>query len=315
MISVAHFFQFLFFVINAILLNGMVWANDDRLISGESVVSSYSTMPTDSEKFPSLFDKQEKIKFLLATMPLEDKKSLESFFRKGILFESFGYVVFGNKPMVLGVFYTKKSCINIRSSKIFFYDSMWDDYLVWKKYQHLFPITNYTLRVWQSPVDDNWYDFLFINTNKVIETIDEHISIFQEKLGSLITSKDILDQLEKNDNILEEVFKDQNDLLGILLGFGKHNSYLYQKRENIENEYHHPPYDLKKILQVNEVKLSSFPLESSIPFNFIDLPYFVEDNNNQESIEIRKKYLETQKLLCEIYSKGDFLEITLNALL
>ena len=107
------------------------------------------------------------------------------------------------------------------------------------------------------------------------------------------------------------------DLLGILLGFGRHNSQMYQNREKLDRLKGKPPFDLNKIKDIYKIKLVGFPHEDQDDgplLNFINLPYFVEDEDHPESIQIRQKYIDTQKKLCKIFSQGHFLKIALEAL-
>lgn len=142
------------------------------------------------------------------------------------------------------------------------------------------------------------------------------MQLFQRKLGRSVTPDKILYQLESAEDVLEDILKGNEDLLGILLGFGKHNSQLYQKRQNLDKIRGQPPFDFNKVKEIYKIKLTSFLHESHDDplLQFIQLPYFVEDRNHPESIQVREKYITTQKKLCNIYSEGRFLEITLEAL-
>ncbi len=226
----------------------------------------------------SNFLEKENIQLILENLSGEDRESLDKFFRNLIVFDSIGYVIFGYKPMVWGNLSAKKTCINLRSTEIIFYDRSWNDYLVWKKYQHLFQMKNYIFRVYNSPYIDDNRDFLFINKKKCIETVQDNLNLFKKKLGNSITAEYILQQLETKEDIIDEVFHGNEDLLGLLLGFGKHNSQTYQNRLELENQYR-PPFDIDKICNI---KLTGFPSndEEKQPFNFISLPYFVEDKDH-----------------------------------
>ena len=115
-----------------------------------------------------------------------------------------------------------------------------------------------------------------------------------------------------------------HDLLGILLGYGVHNSTQFHKRYLLfRQKLLPPPYDnetLKKIYEFNApildaiyFNLAGFPHANKKLF-FIDLPYFAEDAKHPESVQIKESFLDNQKLIGEIYSEGKFLEITMKSL-
>jgi hypothetical protein len=56
------------------------------------------------------------------------------------------------------------------------------------------------------------------------------------------------------------------------------------------------------------------PKEEQKP-NYLPLPYFVVFGKNRETEILRKTYEQERKKILSIYSKGNFLEITLNKLL
>jgi hypothetical protein len=50
------------------------------------------------------------------------------------------------------------------------------------------------------------------------------------------------------------------------------------------------------------------------PLLFVQLPHFVADLESDETKQLREKYLQQRRKICEIYRDGDFLEITLRRL-
>lgn len=114
------------------------------------------------------------------------------------------------------------------------------------------------------------------------------------------------------------IFRGQgHGLLGIILGYGTHNSLMFQKRK----EFYHSlrknytsPYSWKILQDDYKPKLTFFNTYGKERL-VIDLPNFVEDSENLESRQLRQEYLETQKKISSLYSDGRFLEITLEALI
>lgn len=263
-------------------------------------------------------EKQDPIDSLLKLIPAEDKEQLEAFFRYMITHEGLGYVIFGDKPLVGDGFYPPVVSLNLQKAQPIHYDHLSNSYAVWLKYFSMFPMQNYAFRTTPKP---NHYKnseadyFIFINKKACSKAIKDHIELFRKRLGPSITPEKILNQLTEEENGLEDVLKGHEDLIGILFGFGKHNSESYQKRDFLYQEgKDRPPYDFHKM--ENIYPLTHFNSKTNYEnIIFIDLPCFIEDRNHPESLALRKKYVETQKQLCEIYSQGKFLEPTLRALM
>jgi hypothetical protein len=263
------------------------------------------------------------IKKILNEIPINDQESLEYFFRQMIAYQNFGYVIFGKKPMAWVQLHMK--IIRLDEGKsIFKYNRFLHGYNTWLKYQHLFHMENYIFRSYLHEFDFSTHMIIFLNRGKTLEVIKNNLSFFKDKLGRSITPEKILSDLETKDNIIETVFRGNHDLLGIILGFGIHNSIQFQKRYYLfRNKHLSIPYDyrtMKNIWEFNArildeiyFNLTGIPHENKKLF-FIDLPYFAQDSQNPESTQILQNYFADQKLISETYSQGKFLEITLEAL-
>jgi hypothetical protein len=265
------------------------------------------------------------IKEILNEISIDDQNRLERFFRYLVAYENFGYVLFGKKPMALMHLHVVSVQFDKEDSKIWKYNFLLEDYKAWLKYQHLLPMDNYVLRSYPHKEDSSFHTILFLKRQRILEVIHDNLSLFKEKLGPSITPEKILSDLKTKYNILEEVFHGNHDLLGIVLGYGVHNSVQFQKRYVLfRQNLLPPPYDnetLKKVYEFNAPVLDSiyftltgFPHDNKKLF-FIDLPYFAEDAKHPESIQVKENFFADQKLIGEIYSEGKFLEITLRALL
>ena len=111
----------------------------------------------------------------------------------------------------------------------------------------------------------------------------------------------------------------REDLIGILLGYGKVNAELYQKREKIRNRINHTKsiFIERDLISLNEeldalnARLKSFSNEGRLFLQFMRLPGFVADHSHPETALLRKKYREQRMRITQLYSKGRILEITL----
>lgn len=272
----------------------------------------------------STFQNKE-TKEILNEISADDQKSLECFFRYLVTYENFGYVLFGKKPMAWMHLNVKSVLFDKENPKIWKYNHLLEGYKTWLKYQHLLRMENYVFRNYPHKDDDSFHTIMFFKKQKILEIIKDNLSLFKENLGLSMTPEKILRDLETKYNILEEVFHGNHYLLGILLGYGVHNSAQFQKRYLLfRQKLLSPPYNneiLKKVYEFNApildaiyFNLTGFPHANKKLF-FIDLPYFAEDAKHPESVQIKENFLADQKLIGKIYSEGKFLEITLQTLI
>lgn len=248
---------------------------------------------------------------ILTTIPEEDKSNIEQFWRHQFAFNLFGHVMFGSKPMVWGDIDLELFNISFTEHQGIKYNPIKHQYKAWKKYKHLFPTQNYILKVFDSNDGYRFPAILFINKKACLNVIQKNIRLFKRILGNLITPKEILHRLETNASSLEAL-NGSHALLGIVLGFGTHNSIEYQKWSDLW-DICHPPYDFK-LLEALFTKSIPFPEFFIDDLSFLDLPIFGEDCTHPESIEIREDYLRKNKVIREIYVQKDFLKTVLNAL-
>ncbi len=257
---------------------------------------------------------EQDIQIILKEMPEGDKECLEHFFRNMVSYQYFGYVLLGHKPMIMLQLYTNNIRFDPDEKEIFKYTRLWRGYTIWQKYFSSLKMENYLCRSYRHKEEPNYQTFIFLKKDKILAVIQDNIELFKKKLGLSITAESILKQLETKDHILEEVLKGNHDLLGILLGFGSHNSRTYQKSRNLLNQlaskYRLVDPIIKKIKEINLTGCCN----NHRDLIYIYLPYFLEDANHIESSQIRKNYLSDQKLISAFYANGQFLETTLKLL-
>jgi hypothetical protein len=270
-----------------------------------------------------LFGSQN-IREIIATIPTNDQVPLEKLFR--ILFNNanFSYTLFGDKPMSLEVYSTALfDEEDIFSQTELRFRKRWE---TWKKYAYLFPIKQYLLI--ENPSDrKDIIDIYFINKNSFINKVNEHLSLFQQAFGEDITGSFLLEKIEKDPKILS-TFDAHQTLLGILLGYGKHNACLFAERHQLS------PFVYKKEFPKIPVKIpapskgfSSLEEEFNSYFSVLTLfgdpgyspliirsVHFVADHKHPETIALQEKYRRLRGEISAIYAKGDFLEITLSKL-
>jgi len=253
----------------------------------------------------------------LKLIPQEDLNKLDRFFRNLVLFNHFGYTLFGDKPISLKGYFLKVPVGNVLMGQNPV-DETIDLLQVWKKYSSWFPSERFLL--FDEPQNNQQMrKIVLINKNYFIEKVDQNISYFQSVLGKNITSQQLLKQLEKSDVRLTEILQNHEGLLGILLGYGKQNSIYYQRRNEILQEQclDKVPIDLGPSLGFLQEELDFLWKHLKIcgnndsPIVMIRSVQFAGDPYAPETGLLNEKYRQTQKKISAIYAKGNFLELTL----
>jgi hypothetical protein len=269
--------------------------------------------------------KGKDIKTILTKLPSKDRKNLEKFFRSAFVFDHFGYVLFGNKPMAISSYVPHFFYID--NGKIFFSFSYFapsnlknkKNYEIWLKYQKLFPLKKYILKTEQNPWIKNSRFILLINKKKFVQTIENNISDFDSVFNKETAPFSLLEQA-KQQNLLKDILLSHDALIGMLLGYGKNNSWKYYERYN-NNKKHPLVYVWQDDSLQNEIlsRLNKPTIKHlldiySLDLNFILLPSFVADISSQETKLLKNNYHQIRKHILDYYTDRDFLETTLEHL-
>jgi hypothetical protein len=244
--------------------------------------------------------------------------------------EPFAYTLFGDKPMSFSFVVKPEpsaestlNFIRIDEYALFllkennlpsvFYAQAWD---VWEKNNYSLKLKNFLFlkrKLGNSPA------IFLINKEAFHKTVNAHIKLFKNLLGKDIDSEKILNQIEQENSDICEILHQHDCLLGILLGFGKHNSILFEKRENLEKklnclnfvqsyqEMQSVKNQIDKLWDIlklrNDYYTSDLAMRNSIAF--------VADRDHPESKILEAKYKEQEVKISGIYSKDDWFEQTL----
>jgi hypothetical protein len=247
---------------------------------------------------------------ILNNIPQDDREILTSLFFTIFSEDQGCYALFGDKPIALSSHFTCTPSENIiegmKCGGIF-----WKKWEVWEKYNHLFQIKKYLLLKEESCMSTHKVsNVIFINKEKFIKVITKHLSLFEQILERKIIPEEILENIELKKVSFTNSIDNNQILWGILLGYGKHNSILYNRRNRnlwISLTLSEPP------LENSSIQLKYFGDHSYNPL-VIEPVYFVADQEHKETKFLEKKYKKLRGKISEIYSQGDFLEITLSQL-
>lgn len=176
----------------------------------------------------------------------------------------------------------------------------------WEKIQDRFPMKRYMFFKMDQFQDDHVFFVLFVDILKTAAIIQDNYDLFRKAVGVDFHPLEITLNMKQKDSILWGNMNAQ--LYGILFGFGKMNSYLFQCQH-----FDHPEscseFCENIVSFVNddftqgEVKytIDQFSIPAFKSFNEIDP---VVDNFREERNRIK-----------EIYKGKDFLELTLKKLM
>jgi hypothetical protein len=145
---------------------------------------------------------------------------------KELLYTStFGYTLFGNKPLSLIIDEawspSDKGCIFLKFA-----------IPLLRKYEKNLRSKNFMLLL-----EDNeeMPSVFLVNKRVFLKAVRENITIFQHVLGSDITPEGLLRDIEEKKCELGTAIKKNHALFGILFGFGTRNALAFDRRCQIEN--------------------------------------------------------------------------------
>ncbi len=263
---------------------------------------------------------------ILSFIPTEEKVALKKLFYWMMRSDNLSYSLFGDKPISLSGDFTVTPLGNVimgdRRAYLF-----WKYWQIWEKYEKEFVIKNFLFIKEPSITTSDVINIIFINKKEFINIVGKHINIFKEKLGYDLTPEHLLKKIEDNRKFAN-IIKNDEVLWGILLGYGVHNAKLYDRKYRLERFLYFdeiPKLPIKKpspSKSFSSIEEEFDFLESKIkPFGeygysplIQNSVHFMIDPQHPETKALEKKYRELRGKISVIYSKGDFLEITLSKL-
>jgi len=248
------------------------------------------------------------------SLPLKDKKRLFCFMRILFAEDNFAYTLLGSKPVSWGCY---KNLLPFDDWSMFYdtlktyHSTLRAGWKTWLKYRHLFPAA--TLWAENSESHPGWISILLVNEERFNQVVNNHKKDFQELLNREIVDGFQLLKEAKNRPLMSGILKRHQVLMGIVLGYGRDNSWKFLK--GIETK--HPLECVwdetnERIPGVVQTRLSSNDIEACL---FLDsCPSFAGDPYSEESIALKADYLLTKDKVVNYYKGKDFLEATLSLL-
>jgi hypothetical protein len=215
---------------------------------------------------------------ILGSISAEDRRDLTQLFQSLLFENQFAYTLFGSKPIThKGVFFDTDS-----ENFIHRWQTL-KKYLVFVNETH----SNFAFLEKTYP---ELFEIHFVNKQLVLDTIERHAPAFREVLGNL-QPNEILARILTFEDLFEAIGNSQI-LYGVLLGYGEENARGFD--QNLPNP---KPFN-----------------EDYLGQDQLTLPYF-QTFSERERLELKSRYQSERNYILSLYSKGNFLEITLTKLL
>lgn len=244
---------------------------------------------------------QDAIEKNLQKLSKQEREYLTNLFKYLFFISSFGYTIFGDKPMSFDSIDTTRQSKSVDGFDYMALEHILGCYRtregweIWKKYAHLFPLKGYSIIFYTAPEHSDYMDIAIINHQKFIDTVNNHFADFQNALGMDLKPEQILEHYILHDNDVFTRIRNHDGLFGTLLGFGRKNAWEFMKRSGGKT-------------------MGAFTLERPADTKHICPPLFAVVNT-QETENLREKYCLEQQEINVIYQRADFLETVLRKLM
>jgi hypothetical protein len=256
-------------------------------------------------------------------MSPEDRYYLATFFRILLFSDDFSYLLYGTKPVACADFekptsyYFSDVCLSplsLKASK---------GLQIFKKNQHLFSSGNIIVRFSE---DEEATYVLMINKKNLLNTLKEHINDFKQILGPAATVESLFTQITDRDYSFVDAVKDHDALVGILLGYGRNNAWLFHRKNTLRHKLREfkPPIKRDESLEkeFTEIvkKTTSFTNEAReykyiLKSPRIPLLHFMVDPLSLETKSLLEQYEKERKEMRRLFAKRNYVEATLEQLM
>lgn len=244
-------------------------------------------------------------------LPVKDKKRLAGLMQKLFAEDNFAYTVLGSKPISWATYLnplpiTDWSRFYNAFSK--YHRTIRSGWKTWEKYQHLFPTAH--LWVENSKSHPGWVSILIVNKDQFNAIVNKNKSDFQEVLSREIVDGFQLIREAKNRSLINEILKGHQGLIGIVLGYGRDNSWKFL--EGCKNRT-----AIGCVWEEDESAEESIESNANLTDYYLlhySCPSFAGDAKSAESLALKEEYIYTKQKVIEYYKGKDFLEATLSLL-
>jgi|GEM_PF-1841082 len=277
---------------------------------------------------------RQQITTLTQELSAKERKELTIFFHDLFAQNELGYSLFGDKPMsfcwpnTLSPRFSEKDY----TFKVYVEGTvpLFKPLATWKNITQRLKIKNYLLIIEEQ---NKFPGFTVLINKKAFEaTFNKNQDLFRRAYSEEITAKKIIDRLENDQDIWKEPLFQNDMLLGIMLGFGKHSAELFQRRCALECGIFNPPFllqptipnsgflsldeELKYLrdhLQIYSKKNEWYTNTCPCLLRVTTVP-FAHDPDDSEAQALIKKYKKLHEKLVAIFDQDDWLETVITKL-
>lgn len=251
----------------------------------------------------------------------EDKNTLKPLFKDWVFNNHFGYVLNGDKAVATTGYFKVVPVGNLlagRTKPKFNFQKSWG---VFEKYPNLSDSENFIiLKNIDKIISDEVVHITIINKKKFLETVKDHLDLFKVTLGNKISPENLLKQISERKTCLWESLHKDEELYGILLGYGVEASRTFKRKMEI-GPFIDPWYQLTHSFRLQVpipgadfssiedeyvwLQNNLIPFDLDFPFSFINPPNFMTVKGSKEEQMLIRKYKAAHKKLLKIYSNQD----------
>lgn len=245
----------------------------------------------------------------------KDRPVLDVFFRDLLLNEGFAFTLFGEKPMSVNEYDQDNFELFCKISQ---------GYQVWKRYAARLSNSNYIF-VFYENTNQKLLEIMLINKRAVRKVIKKNWDLFLEVAGEKTSPDDFISLFIEKGSLWNTALKERDDLIGILLGYGRLNSELFQKKSELGQR----KAGVRKIrtvpsagyatteeeLRALVTTLRPFEKHRRGSLNYMNLPGFLADSNSQETRDLKHQYTHQRKQIIETFSQGDIVDLVVKQII
>lgn len=247
------------------------------------------------------------------SLSVVDKERLMPFMRILFAEDSFAYTLLGSKPLSWSCYRNALPFTNLtmlRDSLKKHHRTLRLGWKTWSKYRHLFPATTFWA---ESPkFDSKRVSILIVNEEKFNHVVNKHKQDFQYVLNREVIDGFQLLREAKDRSLMNEVLESHQALMGIVLGYGRDNSWEFLRRAQKRDPLCCVWDEANTKQEGIRVRLSAVNIEDCLALE--SCPSFAGIPDSEESLALKKEYLLTRQKVIDYYKGKDFLEATLSLL-
>jgi hypothetical protein len=293
-----------------------------------NVFYHYSNGKVAAESFSLITaDNSDKIERIIQQIPEDDLNEIKHLFEYLFKYNGLGFTLFMDKPVSFCpidsfLFHLSGNLYGCTEKTLLLNKNFHKEWRTWKKHESSFHLKKYVFMLDKLGV-------VLINKQSLEKCFSDNKKRIIKILGPEFNVNLFLKKIEENNGLVKLMNRD-HEFLGIILGFGVHNSQLFQRREDILNvlEPDTIPVYLNKTITpslgyaTTEEELSDLwtkldslnPSDQYFPIVNLNRVGFAVDPKHKETIFLRKKYEIQRQKINEILAREDWFKQILMSL-